>query len=224
MNLPSLSSVLLLPLFVTSAVATPVSFQQGVDGYMGTLDKSILAAGSDATNGEDASFGVDGSPLVHALIRFEDIFGNNPGQIPLNDVVINSASLSLLVTNGGPSVSIYQMLTDWDETATWAVTFGGDGITLGVDAASSPLDTVAPFSTGVRTLDVTAAVAAWSTGSTNYGLGLITTSPDGVAFHSSENTTSQPLLSVDYTVVPEPSCVALALATCWAALSKQRRQ
>ena len=70
----------------------PISFQQGVNGYTGQVDTQIRRAGvqSPAPATDDSgldpinSDNQDGIPAgrVQALIRFNDIIGNGPGQIP----------------------------------------------------------------------------------------------------------------------------------------------
>src|SRR5262245_20457032 len=83
--------------------STTVSFQNGVNSYTGTYDRYIA---------QTPDSGVDGSLLTdviligntqQGLIRFDNIFGTNPGQIPLGDRILD-ASLQLS-TIGGPDQS-----------------------------------------------------------------------------------------------------------------------
>jgi hypothetical protein len=53
------------------------------------------------------------------LMRFDDIVGTNPGQIPPGATLV-SAELLLYVMNSGDGSPLYRMLTDWDsEASTW---------------------------------------------------------------------------------------------------------
>ena len=65
--------------------------------------------------------------MRQGLLKFDDIFGNGPGQIPFG-ATINSATLEVFVqdsSNSAMQMSLYRMLTDWDESvATWNF-FGG---------------------------------------------------------------------------------------------------
>jgi hypothetical protein len=102
------------------------TFQQGVNGYTGTVD-TMLQQGS--TDSEFATWDViwieedpSGDGVRQALIRFDDIFGNGPGQVPVGSQIV-SATLSLTtanVTGGpGPGGEFYMMLQPWTATDTW---------------------------------------------------------------------------------------------------------
>jgi hypothetical protein len=61
----------------------------------------------------------------HVLMRFESIFGNGPGQIPTNAVIV-FADLLLDVNDTGDASPLYRMLIPWDATNdTWTSTGGG---------------------------------------------------------------------------------------------------
>ena len=74
------------------------TFQQGdANSYAGTQDTGIHSgAGIDTPAGADTIINVDGDDtgIRHALLRFDDIFGNAASQIPPGSV-ISSATLTL---------------------------------------------------------------------------------------------------------------------------------
>ena len=116
--------------FVESEEVT-VTFQQGVNDYIGTVDTYIMEDedDDDVDHGDldsiewdaDDPYGTD--QYKYLLIRFEDIFGYDPGQIPA-DVSIISATLKYIVSNTGDTADVNEVIVDWDESETW-ISFGG---------------------------------------------------------------------------------------------------
>jgi hypothetical protein len=202
-------STRLVPVVIEPPVSPfiEVVFQQGVDGYTGTEDKEIRSDGDDADNGDADEISVDGddgSPDLQptqGLIQFAEIIGDGPTQIPAG-TVIEQASLILNVTNPGSGFEVYQMTVDWDESVQW-VDLGGDGITPGVEATSTPVTAVGAnnssenVGTGPLSLDITSTMEAWLAGGDNFGVGLIpyVNGTNGIDFDSSEST-APPVLSV----------------------------
>ncbi len=185
---------------------TQVSFQQGVDGFYGTVD-TYLYTNSSASHAASTSLKVDGRTgsggIEQVLLRFDDLFGSEAGQIASN-AQIKSASLQLEVTNKGDSLELHRMLTNWSDTDTWSSL--GDGIQINDIEAASQADVVTgPISVGIHTFDVTASLQAWQTNpSNNFGWALLPTGSDGVYFNSAEGLTA-PRLVVDFTVPPPPA-------------------
>jgi len=108
--------------------STTLVFQQGLDGYQGTMDTFIETSDPLNSNGALESLFCDTDEPDgtgndnYVLIRFEDLFGTGPGLIPL-DAGIISATFSFDVAtgfNGGP---FQDVAVDWDEDTTWS-TFG----------------------------------------------------------------------------------------------------
>ncbi len=181
-------------------VPTGVVFQTGVNGYQGTVDTYLQSAAPDANNSSALSLNVDGSDAggpVQGLIRFDDIFGSQSGQIPL-DAQIQSAVLELQVTNPGDNLSLYEMLQSWSDTDTWNSL--GSGIqTNGSEAASSVVASTGSVNTGMLTIDVTNSLVNWQTSPTERnGWALLPTGSNGVDFNSSESGNG-PRLVVDFT-------------------------
>ena len=151
-----------------------------------------------------------------SLLRFENIFGSNPGQIPPGATIL-SATLTYKVSSdanaqGNPG-NIYESLVTWLETVTWN-TFGGDP---GVNSDEyANLIGPAPATTAgtAYTVDVLASLQRWSANpATNFGWVIRPTGTDGVKVWSSEYTTSadRPKLTVEYISGPV-TCYALTLS------------
>jgi len=111
------------------------------------------------------------------LLRFGDIVGNGPGQIPANAIVV-SAELLLNVRDAGDGSPLYRMLVPWDEqTATWDGLV--DGIQPNDSEARSTYESIlgvpavsGDTGLGVITVGVTTDVQAWVNGTNNYGWGM----------------------------------------------------
>jgi len=182
------------------------SFQQGdANGYTGTQDVGIHSGtGVDTPDGANAIINVDSDDggIRQALLRFDNIFGVAPGQVPPG-AVITAATLTLNQTDNGNPVNLYRMLVTWDQTtATWNLL--GGGLTADGTEAVATADAVTPGLNGVVgaiTMDVTTSVRAWAAGQPNYGWALIPTGGDGWRWNSSESGAgTAPRLSVQFTV------------------------
>lgn len=96
-------------------------FQQGVDGYTGTED-TYLADSSPTTSHGNATTIItdDAGSVEQGLIRFDNMFGSGPGQIPLGSTITN-ATLSVYVTNvdSNDLVNLHRMNATWSEASTW---------------------------------------------------------------------------------------------------------
>lgn len=181
-----------------------LSFQQGVNGYTGTQDAGIHSGTADTADGANAIINVDGDDggIRQALLRFDNIFGSNPGQVP-SGVTIKEASLTLNQTDNGNVVNLHRMLVSWDQnTVTWNLLTDGVNID-GTDAAAA-IDSVTPGLNGVVgpiTIDVTTSLAAWAAGQPNHGWALMPTGGDGWRWNSSESGVA-PILTITYEITP----------------------
>src|SRR5687768_12231600 len=81
--------------------AATATFQQGVNGYTGTAD-TYGRADQVTTRFPNAVIVLvdNAGPIAHGLIRFDNIFGSGPGQVPGN-ATISSATLTLRTSNNG---------------------------------------------------------------------------------------------------------------------------
>lgn len=176
-----------------------LSFRQGINGYTGAVDTYIEAAYRDKINGSEDHLYWDGSPEEWALIRFDDIFGSSANQIPVGST-ITSAILTYTVDNFGNDAEVNEISVDWDGGTTYN-TFG---LTPGVqteDFGNLAATTSGSSSTGIKTLNVTSSLSAWSLNSfSNHGWIFRYTGTDGVQFLSGEHATvsSRPSLQVSY--------------------------
>lgn len=196
--------------------AATATFQEGVNGYAGTADTYGNATVPTTRFANAVIVLVDNdNPIAHGLIRFDNIFGTGPGQVPLN-ATITSASLTLSTTNDGGTVWFHRMLVPWEETNNWneLVTSGA-----GLQADDVEMSVMPDFSfTGalpvprVDTFDVTPTVQAWHAGTlANNGWGITNQMNNGWQFDSSENATvvRRPIL----TIVFEAPCAPIMIVT-----------
>ena len=197
--------------FATDPALTTRTFRRGAAGYTGAHDTWIDQSAPAAAHDSDTIIVTDGSPLRQALIRFEDVFGFGPGQVPQGATIL-AAKLSLLTgpssANGDLSsslMSVHRMLTPWPDGATWNSMVGGIS-TNGVEAAAAydyrhlpnTLDTWCIF-------DVTETVQAWSTDPAgNHGWAVMPAGTDGWRWMSSETSAlaDRPVLEITYQRCP----------------------
>ncbi|MEY4566892.1 MAG: hypothetical protein RLY14_1862, partial [Planctomycetota bacterium] len=182
-----------------------VSFQQGTGGYVGTTDTYLhqntpttnfaTATSLNVDNDDPATTGLD----VQALLRFDNLFGSNAGQIPAN-ATLRSATLQIHVTNESiNNINLHRMLQPWNATDTWNSRLNGIQID-GVEAVSTPDTSSGQTQLGSMSFNVLRSLQAWQAApATNLGWALIPTGSDGADFHSSEGTTA-PKLIVTYVI------------------------
>jgi hypothetical protein len=200
-----------------------VSYQEGVNGYVGTLDTQLRMASSNANTAASADIitdAQDGNPAgattnyaAQIILRFDNIIGPGPGQIPqIPGLLIRKADLILYSTadnaQSGGTIGLHRILQDWVETCNWATCFGTDGVhTNDIEAVSTNDAQFVPnfgnpttVGRQSRTNDVRASIQAWVDGAPNYGWVLVNPSTDGYRMNTSENGTvaNRPLLLVEY--------------------------
>ena len=189
-----------------AAASSTETFQEGTNGFVGTEDTYVRGAAPGTSYGADTEISVDGSDggsETQALIRFDNIFGSGPSQIPLGST-INSASLTVEVTNKGgstSSITLHRVLANWDESSTWNSMSGGlqrddAEVAIAADATVSN-----PNVLGSNTITgLAATVQAWSDGATNYGWAMFNDTSNGWDFGSSEFATVslRPQLIINY--------------------------
>jgi hypothetical protein len=173
-------------LWVPAGTAS-VSFRKDVNGYSGAFDTLIQQVNPDVNYAASDYVFCDGvvtgsSPNPgEVLLRFDNIVGTNPGQIPPN-AQVHAAILDLASTGGsanGVGGQFYALLQPWDDTTTtwnsWVDGINTDGVEAAITptvAAGSP--TLRPFvQGGFNSFEVTSDVAAWARGTANYGWAII---------------------------------------------------
>lgn len=178
----------------------------------GAADTSFSAANGNLPDGDrvtidqyTSDYGRSG--VAHGLLGFADF------SLPTG-AAVNSATLSVFTksSSDGP-VSFYQLGQAWDATSTWN-TFGGDGVTPGVEALAAPVAMTTSYINDETpiTIDVTAIVANWAAGAPAYGFGIINSSTDGWDLQVvTDGSEFSPKLTVDYAPVPLPAAATLLL-------------
>ena len=224
------------------ASAVTLTFQEGVDGYSGTSDTYLQSAAAFQSNVNGAAAvvsidGVSGSDSTagsrEGLLQFSNILGTSANQIYPGSTIL-SATLRVFVSNsGGSAVGVHRVLQPWNETISYATSFGADGInTDGVEAFAAATGTLAMNTTNqYREVDVTADLAYFAANpSENYGWAFLQPIDNPGNFDSSENATliNRPELIVELIQfvpppVPEPGSGVLCLAGLFA-LSRVNRK
>ena len=192
--------------------------------------------------------GITGTGSRRALLAF-DVATSVPAGATINSAVVR---LTLTRTiSGSRSVSLHRLTSDWgaalsDATgqegrgaaalagdATWTNNFSGTstwsaagGDFIGGASASQSIGAVGDYDWN-STATTVADVQGWlDNPSQNFGWVLI--GDEGVAgsakrFNSGDNAANQPMLTIDYTPVPEPSTALLAVLAL-GLLAKRQRQ
>lgn len=168
------------------------SFQQNVDSGFGVYTNAadceiqknnpftVFPAGGNPISGLFSDFPMPGGNANQVLMQFGNLFGDGPGQIPTNAIIV-SADLTLRFLDSGDGSPLYRMLIPFDgNSATWD-NLGG-GVDLDDVEARSTYDSVIGLTsittgtnnspnTGVGTItfSVLADVLAWHGGAANYG-------------------------------------------------------
>src|SRR5687767_10782115 len=152
-------TILALLAGLLSLRATTVNFQEGVNGYTGTHDTTVRFATPDRVDGALVNLSVDGSDgggANHGLMRFTNLFGLGPNQIPPGSVIV-SVKLTLTLFDPGDPADIHRMLQPWDESVvTWnLINPDGTGI-LADDTMAAATPEIPRFTTpvGVKVLDL----------------------------------------------------------------------
>jgi hypothetical protein len=205
------SGLLLIGFFLminlsSSVKAEPseLTFQEGVNGYMGTVDTFIMENEPADPHGTLPSLEWDtddpsgSGKFKFVLTRFENIFGSAPNQIPVG-AIIQSATLTYTVFDAGNLANVNEVSVDWPGEVTWN-DFGSDpGVQA--DEYGNFVGTAFGSATGTYSIDVTASLSGWAMNpSANRGWIFRPTGTDGVDFRSSEYATagSRPRLVVNF--------------------------
>jgi hypothetical protein len=188
-----------------SPAKSTYSFQDGVNGYAGTIDVEIWAVAPNTC--------LEGNPSASAdadndggesqiLLRFESIIGDKPGQIPPHST-IHSAKLIVSAFDPGNPVHLHRMLVPWKRTTTWNSMVSGvtaDGLEASRKVDSFTFGNI-PATSAEIPFAVTDTVQAWVNGDPNYGWVFIDTGTNGWDFYTSEfeEVSQRPKLVVEFT-------------------------
>jgi hypothetical protein len=190
----------------TTTATNSISFQNGdVNGYSSTMDTRIHETAPTADYGNSDYFKWDSESsggIMYALLRFDNIFGSGPNQIPAGSS-IESAILIYNIYNVGHPGNVNEVLVDWEDNVTYS-TFGGDAGVQGNEYGNF-INSTSANPTGTYQVDLTASLTSWSTNpSSNRGWIFIPSGTDGANVRSSEYATvgQRPKLVVNYTSTP----------------------
>ncbi|TWW08552.1 hypothetical protein E3A20_23190 [Planctomyces bekefii] len=216
---PLLKLSVLCPLFLGGYGLTPqsglpeliadevtVAFQQGVNGYRGTVDTEIWALAphtileSNPNSSTDADN--DGGES-QCLLRFDGIIGREPGRIPPG-AAIHSARLLVSAFDQGSTVNLHRMLVPFDRAATWSSLVSGvsaDGLEASRHKDAFTFGKIAANSSEII-FDVTDTVQIWANGEANHGWVFLNTGGNGWDFYASEfdDIRQRPKLIVEYSL------------------------
>jgi len=172
------------------------NFRQGDAGYSGARDTQLNQAAPTTSQATVTSFSVDSDDPngtgngKHVLLGFSDL------SVASGTVV--RASLFLYGIDPGAGGSLHRTLVPWTDAATWADSFGGNGVQADGTEALAASDATVAGSTGDVEIDVTAAVLAeLDAGSTSIAWAILPLGGDGWDIVSCEGTASRrPRLSI----------------------------
>jgi hypothetical protein len=183
----------------STSVAT---FQQGENGYTNTVDTQVRLVAPTTSFAANATLSpdwlVNATPVPNqndVLIRFDNIIGSGPGQIPAGSK-IHAAILELTSINAdaqGAGGQFHAVRKSWNATDTWDTWVNGVD-TDGIEAAVSPTATLPVNGQGEtvqptrHNIELTADLQAWANGTANYGWAVMPwpNGNNGWAFNSSE--------------------------------------
>jgi hypothetical protein len=182
-----------------------ISFQQGVNGYAGTVDVEIWAVAPNTClegNPNASSDSDNDGGESQILIRFEDIIGDGSHRIPPRSA-IHSARLVVSAFDPGTPVHLHRMLVPWKRTSTWNSLVAGitaDGLEASAQKDSFTFGKISASSSDI-VFEVTDSVQAWVNAAANHGWVFINTGPNGWDFYTSEfeDIKQRPRLIVEFT-------------------------
>jgi len=185
-------TILPFPAFFQSVT---ISFQNGINGYNGTVDTYIDNTNPNSAYGNATSILWDSSPSEYTgFFRFDNLFVSRGGSIPDGAYII-SATLTYYVFNSGDDAEVSEVLISWDNNLTWnQFDFDND---IGSYIGTAESGTQNTF----ESIDVTGSLTTWSTTpSLNNGWIFQFTGTDGCDVYSCEWTTlsQRPELTVQY--------------------------
>ena len=213
-----------------AANGVTINFQNGVNGYTGAFDRTISEReehnvdGSGVINDFLDGYKIDTSPDEQRLIRFDDIIGSEPGQIPAEATIL-SAELTVTTAfvgnaqTGGP-YGVAGLLQAFDSTTVYydfvsETEMVSRGPWWEDGSATRPTGGFGrQHPGGIVSGNVTSLIQTWANGADNLGLAIQAGLPaliaeqasttDGWAFATTGNpgATKRPKLTVSYTTAP----------------------
>jgi len=220
---------------IAGAQVVTISFQNGADGYTDTFDRMISERDDHNVNGSEVvndfldGYTTDSSPDEQALLRFDNIIGSDPGQIPSGATILSAELIvtTSLVGNaqtGGP-YGVAGLLQPFDSTTTYFSEFTSTtnlvsrGAWWQDGSATRPVGGYGRQHPGnTDSANVTSVVQSWVDGMENYGLVIQAGLPDvinqvantadgwGIRTTGYPSSDTRPKLMVTYTTAPVVKC------------------
>ncbi len=183
---------------------TSFVFQEGVNNYTGTADTFFQTGAPENVRGSDPEWEWDGSDAGGAnygALRFNDIIGTEPGQIPPDSTVLN-AILTLTITNSGSSdqvATVHELLKPFSEEDDFIdFTFNFEPTPADDYAEEVIAEIPGPSAGDVIDIDVTASLEGWVSGEDNNGWLFVPGGSNGVGVQAKEaSARTIPMLEVD---------------------------
>jgi hypothetical protein len=217
---------------LAAAQVVTTHFQNGANDYSGTFDHQISEnVGEEIDLNTVASYFMDGlnsagsSPDRQILIRFDDIIGDGPGQIPSGATILGAELIVTTSVRGNAQTSgpwgVSGLLQPFDSTTSYFVDFstttdmGSRGAWWMDGSATRPVGGYG-FQTpgGPDSANVIPLVQSWASGADNNGmviqaglsdaLGVEANTADGWAIRTTGYplVDTRPKLAVSYTTAP----------------------
>ncbi|MGD9739913.1 MAG: DNRLRE domain-containing protein [Bauldia sp.] len=203
------------PTLTVQTAAGEFVFRNGINGYQGTVD-TWLNTGDDAeeVKGGEEHFewdGEDAGGQNFGLLRFDEIIGTGPNQIPPG-TAIQSATITIQLIDSGDIGNLHELHagtegqpTAFDNETTTMRNFGnGQTVRAGIDYAETPVAANVPGDTGIQTIDVTPSLQRYAAGEPNLGWVFVYTGTGGVEVVAAEAAGTvaapPPRLVIEYTL------------------------
>jgi len=90
--------------------------------YAGTVDVQINENNATLNYGGEATLTTDmddNGSRVHAFLRFDDLIGTNPGQIPPGSTITSAKLVFHATSSTKGEIKMHRMLVPWGEHSTW---------------------------------------------------------------------------------------------------------
>ncbi len=191
-----------------------VAFQNGINRYDGTKDVGIIQT-SPSESALDPYVWVVVNAFrdeFQALLRFDEIIGDDPEQIPPGARITGAFLRIYLDAIPGADcedpILFHQMLVPWDESSTWnSETWGANGIIRGTHAESIPdFHTTFPITGKYYDVEMNlSSLQERADGADSYGWVIRAVTSDSWAYYKSHNpiVSQRPALFVQYDTDPE---------------------
>ncbi len=177
-----------------------LSFQEGLGGYVSTVDTYLNKMFPDVPQGALSSIKWEQDEPEHGLLRFDDIFGLGPQRVPPGASIMRATLTVVVFDESNGDADLREAAVDWSE-ATTLNSYGGDP---GVQSDEMHPEVIAtiPRAVGSYSLDVTESLVRWADSTrTNQGWIFVSKDDNDQQIWSSEYTVapqSRPLLAVEY--------------------------